>query len=420
MNLSALLRRALCACALVYPCSALAATQCVSASGVAGCFTHIADAVSAAAAGDTVSVGPGTYAESVVITKSLSLVGSGATIDATGRMVGIFVNGLAVPGLTTVHVSGFTVKNANLEGILVLNASAVTVSQNTVVNNNLALVNGACTMLPSFEPGELQDCGEGVHLQAVDHSVVTNNTVTGNSGGILVSDDTGATHDNLISFNNVNNNPYACGISLASHVQAAASVSLTPLGVYHNTVYGNRSQRNGYGVGGGAGIGIFASIPGTQAYGNVVVNNLVSENGHPGISLHAHAPGQNLTDNMIVANTVVNNGADTGDAATPGPTGINLYSLLPAAGNMIASNSIQGESVDVAINDPALVQVHFNSLNGGGYGVDNLGAVAVDATGNWWSCPNGPVLPGSCSMAGGNVLAYPWLQTPPPSLSTNY
>ena len=82
-------------------------------------------------------------------------------------MVGIFVNGLAAPGLNAVHISGLTVKNANLEGILVLNASAVTVAGNTVTNNNLALVNGVCTMLPVFEPGELQDCGEGIHLQAV-------------------------------------------------------------------------------------------------------------------------------------------------------------------------------------------------------------------------------------------------------------
>ena len=152
----------------------------------------------------------------------------------------------------------------------------------------------------------------------------------------------------------------------------------------------------------------------------MVVNNLVSENGHPGIALHAHAPAQNLTDNMIVANTVVNNGADTGDAMTPGPTGINLYSLLPAAGNMILSNSIQGEMVDVGVKDPALVQVHFNSLNGSGYGVYNLGVVGVDASSNWWSCSNGPTLPGSCSLGNGNLQTYPWLQAPPPSLSINY
>ena len=398
---------------------ALAATFCVDASGAAGCSTHIGDAVAAAAAGDVINVAPGTYAEAVVITKPLSLAGQNATINAQGFDRGIFVNGLAAPGLSGVHVSGFTVKNANLEGILVLNASGVTVSGNTVMGNNLALVNGNCTQLPAIEPGEAQDCGEGIHLQAVDHSVVTSNTVIGNSGGILVSDDTGATHDNLISFNIVNNNPYACGITLASHVQALASTSAVPPGVYHNTVYGNRSQHNGYGVGGGAGIGIFASVPGAQSYGNVVVNNLVTDNGHPGISLHSHAPAQNLTDNMIVANTVVNNGADTGDAATPGPTGVNLYSLLPAAGNMIAANSIQGESVDIAVKDPALVQVHFNSLTGGGYGVDNLGGVPVDATNNWWSCANGPVLPGSCAMAGGSVLAYPWMQAPP-ALGTNY
>jgi hypothetical protein len=38
-----------------------------------------------------------------------------------------------------------------------------------------------------------------------------------NAGGILLSDDTGATHDNLIIGNIAQNNPFDCGITLASH-----------------------------------------------------------------------------------------------------------------------------------------------------------------------------------------------------------
>jgi len=67
--------------------------------------------------------------------------------------------------------------------------------------------------------------------------------VEGNSGGILLADDTGATHDNLISGNTVRDNPYACGITLASHPPAPLTGSATVLGVYHNTVHGNRSAR---------------------------------------------------------------------------------------------------------------------------------------------------------------------------------
>lgn len=60
----------------------------------------------------------------------------------------------------------------------------------------------------------------------------------------------------------------------------------------------------------------------------------------------------------------------------------------------------------------ALVDVHLNDLTLGEYGVDNLGAGTVDATGNWWGCTAGPGTTG-CSMAGGtNVMYMPVLMEP--------
>jgi parallel beta-helix repeat protein len=260
------------------------------------------------------------------------------------------------------------------------------------------------------------DCGEGVHLLGADHSIVTNNTIEGNAGGILLSDDTAASHDNLVSFNTVQNNPYACGITMASHVQASVSGSTVPLGVYHNTVYANRSSHNGYGVGGGSGIGIFASVPDAKSYGNVVVNNFVTDNGHAGIAMHAHVPGQEVNDNMVVGNTIMNNGTDTGDAVTPGTTGINVYAAGPVTGNILSGNTIRKDSYDVVVNNPAPVQVQFNNLLGFEYGLDNLGAGTVYATDNFWGCPGGPQGGGdSCTgVLGDNVEFTPWLKQPAP------
>ncbi len=316
--------------AIAAPLAADGATLCVFPSGVDRCYTTISEAVAAARPGDTIVVGPGIYKESVTITKPLSLTGIDATIDAKNLPRGIFVNGMAAANLAEVHIAGFTIHSATFEGILVANASSVTVSNNTIRGNNLGLTPaGTCPAIDSFEPGEQQDCGEGIHLLGVDHSIVTKNIVHGNSGGILLSDDTGATHDNLVSFNTVTGNPYACGIVMASHVQAAFSGLTIPPGVFHNTIYGNHSEKNGVSGSGGAGIGIFASVPGAQAYGNVVVNNHLDHNGHPGISLHAHVPGQKLTDNMLVGNTIIDNGADTGQSVTPGPTGIDVFGAGP-------------------------------------------------------------------------------------------
>jgi parallel beta-helix repeat protein len=395
-------------------------TLCVKAGGGSsnGCYSTIADAIAAAAPLDTIKVGPGLYKEAVVITKQLSLVGNEATIDATGLSQGVFVNGLATAGLAGVNVSGFTVRNANFEGILVLNASAVTISSNTVVANNKSLSpsTATCPGIGDNEPGEKMDCGEGIHLLGADHSIVTNNTVEGNAGGILLSDDTGATHDNLVSFNTVRNNPFACGITMASHVQASVSGSLVPLGVYHNTIYSNRSSHNGYGVGGGSGIGIFASVPNAKSYGNVVVNNFITDNGHAGIALHAHVPGQDLNDNMLAGNTIMNNGTDTGDAATPGTTGINVFAAGPVTGNILSSNTIRNDSYAVVVNNPALVQIQFNNLLGLEYGLDNLGTGTVYGTENFWGCSKGPQGGDStCSgVTGSNVEFTPWLKRPAP------
>jgi parallel beta-helix repeat protein len=403
------------------PLSLPAATLCVNPNGSGSCYTTISAAVAAAAANDLIDVAPGTYRESVLITKPLSLVGNQAIIDATGLSRGIFVNGMATANLSGVHLSGFTVKKANFEGILVANSSDVSVSDNTVLDNDLSLSSATCPGIDAFETNEQDDCGEGIHLLGSHHSIVTGNSVHDNAGGILLTDDTGATHDNLISFNSVHDNPFDCGITLASHPPAAITGASAPLGVFHNTVYANDSEKNGLNVAGaGAGVGIFASIPGASSYGNIVVNNFLKGNGLPGIAIHAHAPNQNVNDNMLVGNTILGNGADTEDAATPGPTGINLYAFVPATGNIISGNSVRNETVDVATSTAALVQVEFNNLLGGNTGLDNIGTGSIDATEDWWGCPRGPVAGNNCStITGANVLFTPWLVAPAPVPPSN-
>lgn len=406
--------------------SAAAATLCVNPTGTGGCYTTIGAAVTATSAGDTIRVAPGKYVEGdIVIGKPLSLVGANRNttiIDATGKGNGIYVDGLDHASLSEVVVRGFTIQNANFEGILVTNASAVTIADNRVISNDLALLKpGAppsCPGIPAFETFEGGDCGEGIHLSAVDHSVVAHTLVENNSGGILLSDDTGKTHNNLITGNVVRNNPLDCGITLASHPLAAAVDPNSPRGVDHNTISENEASANGFGVlGDGAGVGLFVSPNGLEASSNVVIGNRLTDNKVPGVSVHLHTakPGQNVDDNLIVGNYIAGNGADTGDAATSGPTGVNVFGAAAIFGTVIADNLIDHELVDIAVRtvSPAVVDAHLNNLLGQQIGVDNPGTGTVNATENWWGCAKGPGSSGCTSVSGANVVSTPFLTHPP-------
>lgn len=395
-----------------------AATHCVNPGGTGGCSASIGAAVAAAAPGDTIRVAHGTYKEDVMITKSLSLIGDGdenTIIDATGKN-----NGITITNATDVVVSGFTVENADTAGIWITGSSFVTISDNRVINNDKALIPGANASCPPlngtpFESGEAEDCGEGVFLSAVDHSILANNTITGNAGGILITDDTGPTHDNLITGNSVvRNTALDCGITLPSHSEA---------GVFHNTVSGNDSSYNG-----GPGVGIFAPGPGSKAYGNVVINNRLRGNGLPGVTMHNHAaPGVNgvpaflpppiFDDNVILGNDISANSQDFEDAATAGPTGINIFSLAPMRGTLISQNVIYEEAFDIVINVPATgsvpaVQIHLNNFPDNRVGIQNAGTATVDATQNWWGCSGGPAANGCATVSGTGVLFTPWLTKP--------
>lgn len=388
-----------------------------------GCYPSITAAVNAATAGDTINVAPGTYVEGdIKIGKSLSLIGANSAntvINATGKGNGVYVDGLDNSGLSEVVVTGFTIENAKFEGILVTNASAVTISENRVVNNDLALnpSTSSCPGLPAFETNEGLDCGEGIHLSGVDHSTVADNAVQNNSGGILLSDDTGKTQHNLISGNIVQNNAFDCGITLASH--ALYSKAPTTLrGVDNNTISGNDSSRNGLGApSSGAGVGLFISGPGLETSGNVIIGNRVTDNSLPGVAMHQHTPNkaQNLNDNSIIGNYIAGNaGDDALGTGTPLPTGMSLLGTAPVTGTVVMLNTFERESTDIAVqNAGGTVDVHLNNLAGDGNGVANLnGAGAVNATENWWKCAKGPGSAGCTSAIGPNIVSTPFLTKP--------
>lgn len=308
-------------------------------------FRTIQSAVNAVRPGGTVVVCPGTYHEQVVISKPVSLKGQRATIDEAGVIPGLQ---LTLPGLgkqtifagvaifsSDVRFSGFTVTHAQGEGILAAGLggelTGISISYSAVVHNDL----GFGVPKPKSRYFECQpsgqipgDCGEGIHLTGVAFSSVKGNFVAFNSGGMLISDETGPTHDNLIAGNLVTGNATDCGITIPGHnpnaLDATGKRQPAVAGVYDNVVRGNKVTNNGQ-RGEGAGV-LFANAgPGTAVYDNLVQGNFIAGNELSGVTFHAHTlPSgkfEDLSGNKVIGNSIGTNntGGDPLDC-TPGST----------------------------------------------------------------------------------------------------
>jgi parallel beta-helix repeat protein len=334
-------------------------------------FATIQSAVNAARQGGTVVVCPGSYYEQVVISKPLSLKGLHATIDESGVTPTLQVN---VPGIGTVTIfagvvmlssrvrfSGFTVQHAQGEGILAAglgaDISGISITNSSVVHNDLGFG------VPTSEYFQCQqggDCGEGIHFTGVARSTISKNLIADNSGGVLLSDDTGPTHDNLVAGNVVTGNSTDCGITLPGHNPNALSATGQPqpsvAGVYRNVIRNNAVTDNGV-KGEGAGVLFANATAGTAAYDNLVTGNYIAGNGLAGVTFHAHLvkPGafEDLSGNKVIGNVIGTNNVDGDTLDSPASpedlatTGILVYSGNTPVTVKIAFNTIFDNAIGI-------------------------------------------------------------------------
>lgn len=359
--------------------------------GVGSCTQRapcsLTNAVSAAAPGDSVKALPGVYDGGVVLDKQIALQGHGAVIDASSSSNG---NGVQIvgPAGSGSTVEGFKIENAKFEAILVGTApvatttndgTAVTTGQpvsdvridhNTIVENDKGFGStaGQCFSTPQA-PG---DCGEAIHLVSVTDSVVSDNYVVDNAGGILLTDEFGPTSHNVVRDNYSANNTDDCGITLGGHATDGAPVSAAvnpatgqptgAAGVFDNLIEDNTAIGNGV-AGQGAGILMGGGAPFAGVYGNIIRGNYTRGNGLAGVTIHQHLVGD-LNGNVVEDNTLVHDNVD-GDfdfaAASDSPTtGILVASgappgpplpppLLPGAikNTVIRDNRIFDDSIGI-------------------------------------------------------------------------
>jgi Periplasmic copper-binding protein (NosD) len=343
-------------------------------------YSTIQSAVHAAPAWSTVVACPGTYSEDVIISSPLRLVGRDAVIKGTSTangscdQIGPSGPGVApcLAGVTIksshVEVDGFTVEDAVGEGILATGSLAhgpihdVSIGDNRVIGNNT----GGIPPSPNSPypqcaangqiPG---DCGEGIHLMGVYDSTVSGNYVKGNEGGVLLTDEFGPTHDNLVERNVVTRNPFDCGVTVPGHnpgaLDAQGHRQPKVAGVFDNVIRGNWITDNGL-QGEGAGV-LFANAgPGTGSYDNLVVDNYIAGNELSGVTMHAHTlpPGmfEDMNGNRVIRNVIGKNNVGSpkvgpGDSldgqppfVDPFTTGILVFSGTVPVHATIARNRI--------------------------------------------------------------------------------
>lgn len=336
-------------------------------------------ALTQASPNTTIVIFPGTYRESDnanVVPPGLTGLSIRSTrsaartvIDAGGNANGILIEASGV------SVTGLTVKNAMLEGILAeppqsswpqtptsppAGISHVTIAGNVVVHNDKAYNPSG----PPFDecPQSLtdgDDCGEGIHLIGVSWSKVIGNKVSHNVGGILISDggfgiSVGPAAHNLIAFNRSTHNAFDCGITMPGHDPRAVATSgpnagqpqPSLAGVYGNVIVNNVSDNNG-----AAGLLDAAPYPGAASYNNVFASNTASGNGNGGFVLHSHAPFQDVSGIVVTGNRFgQNNLAGDPDTGVMSTTAVMLLSVAVPTKIVVAGNKISNNVNGVAFN----------------------------------------------------------------------
>ena len=294
-------------------------------------YRHINQAIAAAPKGGTVIVCGGTYKVQAVVTKSLALIGRGnATIDARGqkpiskKLPG--GSGVVVYGTRNVEVTGFTVKNAGFDAILVGRSSRVLVSHNLLEHN-----------------GDV-----GVDFNGTSDSLATHNLSEFNKGGgFLIADDLGPTHYDAVTWNKATRNPGGCGVIVAGHSTS---------GVWGNYVAHNLITFNGLNhKQPGAGVVIATEVKGERVSDNDVADNEIYGNGLAGVTIHSHVPGQRMSGNQIVGNDIGKNNI-VGDTIGLAPPVTNHPDLRTTGILVGASSKIR-------------VWIHCNYIHSNWYGI---------------------------------------------------
>ncbi len=386
----------------IIPENAKAGTLYVGGTGP-GNFTKIQDAIDSSIPGDTIYVYNGTYAENIVIAKSLSLVGEGTnvtTIDGmgSGDVINISADGVNITGFSLIN-SGVNSGDVGIELYSVRDCIINLVAFSNMTNFAVHLIRSnqnivSHSQISNSRTGiylELSDANiisdnvissssSNVYMRMSRSNVVVNNVLSNGSNGIQLS----GSDNNLIANNTILDNSYGVyfyfsqrnvllnntfiedGIFIYGSlsywnthiIDPSNTINGKPLYYWKNVTGGKIPSGSGQvilanctqvmvenqNVSNGS-VGILLG----HSSNNIISNNTASSNGWYGIYL-------DMSDgNTIANNTVSQNGEDglqlffsngntvDGNTFSDGTNGIKLYS---SGSNTILSNNISSNTQD--------------------------------------------------------------------------
>ncbi len=297
-------------------------------------YTSIQDAINAAENGYTIYVYPKQYNESIVIKKSISLIGivengEKPVIDGEGKnyAVNITADGCTLKNFKIVNHGNFDEDKPGF-GIKIAYSN-----YDNIINNIII-----CNFTPFF-------------MRNSSYDIISGNTITGGSWvGIQLFL---YCYHNTIIYNNVSHNPYAIGIDIAASSNNTIAWNIVTHNMHGVDIWGNNNNisynivdnNHQYGISIGPGsynkvlgneicnngrVGLLIACVMEPASWNVISYNNISFNGLRGIYLLGNWPY--LSNNTIYRNIISYNGGK----------GIYLYWMCKD--NVIEENNFIGNN----------------------------------------------------------------------------